>query len=291
MDTIPIVIFHIGNQIYFQKCVAINSKRNKVYVIGDDSNKDLFTNNVNVTFVHINELYSEEMEEFKKYYVHYDFTVSIRILLLWFSCIFYLKQFFIKKGYTYICHVDSDCIVLEDVNTIFRNRKTLSYSLQPDEQRINPYNMTGSIHNGLLNLEFCNKFIDLCFDIYKTKTKFHLIEPKIRWHTTNHIAGGICNMTLFYLLYSEKLVENIFDTNELLYIDNEPCVFDHTISSEYGYLGRNTYKKKDNAKLILRKDDKYYFETKPFNDIIRVLSIHFQGDSKVILENINVADW
>ena len=50
---IPLYIFHLGNQLYFQKCVAINSKRNIVYIIGDDSNKDTFKDNKCVIHVHI----------------------------------------------------------------------------------------------------------------------------------------------------------------------------------------------------------------------------------------------
>jgi hypothetical protein len=291
MDTIPIVIFHIGDQEYFQKCVAINAKRNKVYVIGDDSNKDLFKSNPNVTFVHVSELYSEEWEDFKKHYLHNDVTVNIKIMYLWFSCIFYLKRFFIKYGYSYICHVDSDCIVLENVNKIFDKRKALSYSLQLEEELRNPYHMVGSIHSGLINLDFCNKFIELCFDIYKTKTKFSLIDKKIQWHKMNNVCGGICNMTLFYLLYSEKLVKDVVDLNELIYIDNEPCTFDHQLSGEYGYLGCNTYKKTNNIKTIIKHNNKWYFETQRYNDKIRTLSIHFQGYDKAILEKLNVNEW
>lgn len=63
---IPIVIFHVGNQDYFQKCVQINSKKNHVYIIGDDSNKDTFINHPNITHVHKNDLESDEIAQFKQ---------------------------------------------------------------------------------------------------------------------------------------------------------------------------------------------------------------------------------
>ena len=98
-------------------------------------------------------------------------------------------------------------------------------------------------------------------------------------------------MTLYYLLYSEKLVKDVTDLNDLIYIENESCVFDHIISSDYGYLGCNTYKKNNNIKSIKKQNGKFYFETQRYNDKIRALSIHFQGDDKAILETLNLDDY
>jgi len=136
--------------------------------------------------------------------------------------------------------------------------------------------MVGSIHNALLDLDFCNKFIDLCFDIYKYKTKFNLIQDKILWHRNNKIAGGICDMTLYYLLHSEKIVD-VHDLNIPLLINNEDCVFDHQLSRSYGYLGEQTYKLKNRIKNINKLHNKYYIEDIN-NKQVRLLSVHYQGN-------------
>ena len=206
--------------------------------------------------------------------------------------VFFLKQFFIMNTkYPSVFHIDSDCIILENVDSIFHNNNknnknvSIAYSLQTHCQSRNMFHMVGSIHNALLNIDFCDAFIQLCFDIYKTKTKFHLIEPKINWHTIKKIGGGICDMTLYYLLYASALLNNIRDLNNPITLHDEPCVFDHQFSSSYGYLGENTFLKTTNRnKKLMTRDDKYYLCTTQ-NTVVRLLSIHYQGHNKQLLAN------
>jgi hypothetical protein len=148
--------------------------------------------------------------------------------------------------------------------------------------------MVGSIHSSLLNTEFCSKFIQLCFDVYENKTKFHLVEPKIRWHRENRIPGGICDMTFYYLMYSEKIVD-VTDLNERMVVNTEPCVFDHQVTGPYGYLGENTYTMSGAFKDLYNCNNKFYIMTTT-NILVRALSLHFQGKSKQILINLNVKD-
>ena len=206
--------------------------------------------------------------------------------------IFYLKQLILTRGIDQIIHLDSDCIIMDDVNTIFQslnsslNNIKVGYSVQTFAQQHNPYHMVGSVHGSLLNLDFCNKMIELCFDIYENKSKFHLIESKVNWHRNNNHPGGICDMTIYYLISSTNLVE-VSDFNKTYTIDNELCTFDHQIYGNYGYLGSNTYKTiGDGKKKLIKQNNKYYFETVN-GDLIRVLTIHFQGEyAKYILENL-----
>lgn len=138
-------------------------------------------------------------------------------------------------------HTDSDCVILENVNRLFNNPTHIAYSIQKME---NKFYMVGSIHNALLNIDFCNKFIELCFDIYLTRSKLHLINNKMQWHKTTGTPGGICDMTLYYLLYSEKIIENIIDLNMPISFLGADVIFDHNVSDSYGYKGDNTFKKK-----------------------------------------------
>jgi hypothetical protein len=80
--------------------------------------------------------------------------------------------------------------------------------------------------------------------------------------------------------------------NELHYINNEPCVFDHAVYNAYGYLGQRTYKASDEhgKKKLIKKEGKHYFETVN-GDLVRALSIHFQGEwAKWILETLDNLD-
>ena len=281
--SIPIVIFHTrGNQSYFRSCVENNSINNIVYLIGDDSNKLSFVNNPNVHFCHIDGLETEESNQFKDCFVNYS-SNNREYEMYCFLRIFYLREFIKKTGKPWVFHIDSDCLVLCDVNHIFaESSPSISYSIQNME---NPFHMVGSVHNGLLNTEFCDKFIGLCFDIYKNKSKFELIDRKLQWHKKNSVPGGICDMTLYYLLKSENLLCSVTDLNSPIIIEGEQSIFDHNISDAYGYLGEDTYAKLNGVKIIARDGKKFYFK-KNDGTFIRTLSLHFQGGAKRILETI-----
>jgi len=283
--SIPIVIFHTGGAPdYLVSCVNISSKSNQVYLIGDDSNQSTFSNTPNVRFFHINDLSTTEIDQFKRCFVNYssnDATYEMNCFLR----VFYLKSFFEKTGLDWAFHTDSDCIVLENINKIFNSDiKTVAYSIH---RTTNEFHMSASIHNALLNRDFCNIFVELCFDIYQSKTKFGLIERKIQWHQETGMPGGICDMTLYYLIQSERMISPIIDLNEPLEYDGSHIVFDLHYSESYGYNGDYTYAMEDWHKQIVKRDGNCYFTLKDAADQeIRAASIHFQGqNAKRVLEN------
>ena len=285
MVEIPLFIFHLGNQEYFKKCIEINSKFNKIYLIGDQSNKELA--NKNVIHYDINNFNTTNINNFKNCFTNYSsnpFNYELNCYLR----IFYLKELMKLTNIYNFFHLDSDCILIEKIKNIQFNTD-ICYSLQGLSQKRNKFHMVGCIHNGLINNVFCDTFINLCFDIYGNKTKFNLIEPKIRWHKENNIPGGICDMTLYYLLHSEKLIE-VTDLNNIINVNNEECVFDHNITSPYGYMGENTYKIMNGIKELVMHNNKYYVKTED-NKNIRLLSLHFQGNAKQILQQLNASQF
>jgi len=281
---IPVVIFHVGgNQPYFVNCVNVSSQNNIVYLVGDDSNQHTFKNNNKVRFFHINDLSSPDTEKFKQCFVNYSGN-NHNYEMYCFLRVFYMKILLEKTDIPWMFHTDSDCVILEDVNTIFSQPFRTAYSIQNME---NKYHMVGSIHNSLIDIDFCNKFIQLCFDIYDNRSKFHLIDEKIQWHRNTRTPGGICDMTLYYLLYSQHLIDNIVDLNEPFTIVGEDCIFDHNISDAYGYKGKNTYEKQNGIKVLFKQPNGYYFKTTD-GRLIKTISIHFQGNAKRLLENFSI---
>ena len=288
-EQIPIIIHHTGgNQDYLQSCVKINSQNNKVYLIGDDVNKSAYAGNKNVEHVHINDLNCEEITDFKRHFVNYS-SNNHAFELNCFLRVFYLKQLILLKKLNRVFYVDSDCIVLDNISEIMRKCPSIKigYSVQTFTQENNPFHMSGCIHNSVINLDFCNKYIEFCFDIYKTKTKFHLIEPKVNHHKTN--SGGICDMTIGYLGYTHNIFnEPITNMNDIFMIDGEECTFDHNVNDPYGYLGVNTYQTEWNqnisrwceVKKIQIENNKYYATTNMGNKRIRLLTLHYQGGAK-----------
>jgi hypothetical protein len=284
---IPLYIFHIGDQEYFKKCVEINSLKNKVYIVGNDTNKDLFKKNDNVVHIHVKDIDNGEVNRLKNCFVNYS-SSDINYEIKCFLRVFYLKQLMLITGINSFFHVDSDCIIYENISEIFNQNPHVknAYSLQKNYEKTNPHHMVGCIHNGLMSLELCEVFIKLCYDIYENKSKLNLIQNKINYHKQQNIGGGICDMTFFWLIYSEKFCE-IHDLNDIIFFENEKCTFDHNINIDYGFLGDGTYKKFNNIKSIINKDNKKYAITNS-GEMIRLLSIHFAGGAKKILETLPI---
>jgi hypothetical protein len=119
------------------------------------------------------------------------------------------------------------------------------------------------------------------------KSRLHLVEGKINWHKTTGMGGGICDMTLCYIITEEGLVENVKDTNDIIMLDGEQCVFDHNISVSYGFSGENTFVQDPRRlKMITKKDGKYYAKTTTGSDV-RLLSMHFSGGAKQVLTSLD----
>jgi hypothetical protein len=270
MIPIPVIIFHVGNQDYFKKCVELNRQHNDVIIIGDDSNSSMLNH------INMNTLDDTNIKRFRKCFINYS-TNGHDYELFCFLRVFYIREYLLKHNINKIFHLDSDCVLFDNISEMFKDESVV-YSIQNVE---NPYHMVGSIHNALIDLNFCDTFIQLCFDIYENKSKFHLIDEKMKWHKKNNVPGGICDMTIYYLMTKLLTVKdiNLFSNK----------VFDHNISSPYGYLGENTFKMNNGIKVILKKD-KYYFQTNTKNvkksKDLEVMSMHFQGNKKQLLFQI-----
>jgi hypothetical protein len=182
-----------------------------------------------------------------------------------------------KMGLHRIVHVDSDCVFLTSANELADAFSEIDCGLSIQQLPDQPFHMAACIHNSFLTLEFCEVFIQLCYDVYQNKSKFSLIEPKIKWHQDNRIPGGICDMTLCYIIWGQDMVPNLTDLNETRLYNNDLCVFDHNIQSPYGFAGPFTYMVLPNGmKSVTVKDGKFYATTVN-KEQIRLLTMHFQG--------------
>ena len=160
-------------------------------------------------------------------------------------------------------------------------KKEIAYCLN---KNFHKFRMSHSIHSGLLNINFCDKFIDLYQDIYINKTKLYLIQEKINYHTDKNlnkfINGGICDMTLYYLLVKE----NILDVQNLLE-PNQNTVFVNNINNGEGYNNKDQYFTLNNILKINLQPDSITINDKHSNKSYNLNNIHFQGISKQLLNN------
>lgn len=287
-SSIPIVIFHSGIQDYFINCVNLNSLKNKVYVIGDESNTNIFNNNKNVIHIHKSTLHFDQINLFINSFINYS-TNNSHLEMICFIRVFYIKKLMELENIDRICHLDSDCVLLGKIDEVFKHINTNAY-LITNETYLENKNISnsGSIHTSLLNIDFCEKFIQLCLDIYHNKNKFYLIEPKINYFQTNNLPGGVCDMTLYYLLYSEKIVD-VYNLLDVHVINYENCLCDDNINDCKGHCFkmRNNFKMKHGKKELIYKNNKIYIEDSD-GDNIRMLTLHFQGGAKYMLTDRNM---
>jgi len=280
---IPVVISHSGDDAYFKAVVIIAAQKNPVFIIGDEANEYIFGAIDNVQHVHKSTLYTERLRAFEASFVNYS-SNSHEEELRCFRRVFLVYQLMIVKGYTQVFHLDSDCVLLEDISSIFPVAPAIpliAYAMMPN---YHPFFMAGCIHNALLSVAFCEAFSTLCEDIYINRSKFSLIAPKIEWHQQNKVGGGICDMTMYYLLQSENIV-SVLDLNQAFNIHSEICIFDHNINIEFGPAGDQTFVLKNGLKKVIRKNEKYYCETKG-GELVRAITLHFQGGAKKFISAI-----
>lgn len=273
VNDIPVVIVHRSYKEYLKINLLITGLKNKIYLIGDTEIENLGRLD-NVTFININKYEKLPMikESYDKF-INYS-SNSKQFEWLCFERIFIINFFMKEFNFERIFHIDSDNILLKDINT-YPFEKKIAYCITKNWHK---NRMSNSVHNGLLNLDFCDKFIDLFNDIYINKSKFHLIEEKINYHKEE--KGGICDMTLYYLLVKEKIlnVQNLLTPkNNIVFINN--------INNGEGEESKEQYELNNNIINININNNKCFVYDKIHKKNLEIFNIHFQGTSKRLLNS------
>lgn len=278
MTSIPIVIIHTGYKEYLKVNLEITGKNNKIYLIGDETLKPL-DNIHNVNLIDINQYRNTEfINELRKAFVNYS---SNGETFEWFCFerIFILKLFLKDKNLERAFHMDSDNILMKDINT-YPFEKEIAYCIPVNTE----YRMTALVHCGLLNSHFCDEFIQLYKDIYVTKEKFNLISDKVDFHYDKdnkcYVNGGICDMTLYFLLNENK----ICDVQNLLLPKNK-LVFINLLCSAEGGESKTQYAMSNQIISIKSLNKTNYVNDKINNTIYELFNIHFQGTEKKRMDN------
>jgi len=263
---IPIVLFHLGNASYIHSTISqLRRISNHIVLIGDETNRGA---NVNV-HVHYNTLRSPELDEFERHFVNYS-TNSAEIERICFSRVFYIRAWMERTGHRGCVYLDTDCVLLRPPEEVFRSGLAYVYN---DYASDDPSKMAATIHASFLTYEFTVKFQQLCRDVYVTKSRFSLIEPKIRYHRETGAPGGICDMTFYYLLTKEMPVVKLLD------LQPDGSTFDDNINDTLGFLGKHTFVLKDGRK-VLRKTGPIIEALCTDGAWVRLNNLHFQGGAK-----------
>jgi len=273
--TIPLIIHHIGNPTYFQRSAEVNSQYNTVIVLGDETNRDVKCSRHLIAA----DYETPDLSEFCDCFVNYS-TNPADFERRCFERMFILHEFMQREGLDRVFYADSDCVILENIDKIFSLYPSINTAISATHT--NTGSICSSVHNSLLTLAFCAKFIEMCKQMYCTKEKAHVLADIYAKHQG---PGGICDMTLYGLMCEED--GRIFDLNVPLLIDGELSVFEHNINTGYGWLGNQTFITHGDKKHIVNSNGKCYAFLN-CGTPIRLLSLHFSSSAKKFLPNFDV---
>ena len=270
------VIVHMGYTDYLEKNLMITSKTNRIYLIGDESVRHLGKIE-NVIFVNIEKyLTTSRIDNYKKNFTNYSYNNG-QFELFCFMRMFIIQDFLKDYGFDKIFHIDSDNVLLHDVNRYpFTKSNAMVINDNSDELR-----MSNSIHSSLITPLFCDTFEQLYNDIFVNKSKFNLIEKKIKHHNTIK-KGGICDMTFYYLMEQSKNID-IQNLSEPVTMNDEQYVFINNINNGEGYKSRNQYKMNGDY-IDISNENRIYDKIE--NNKYNLFNLHYQGQAKELLSKI-----
>ena len=272
ISKIPAVVIHRGDKSYLKYSLEISSKNNDVVLIGDTDLSKYSQLNNKIHFVNIKKYENDEsIVAFKKHFKNYS-TNDAEFEWRCFERVFIIQKFMKEYKVSKVFHMDSDAVLLVDINKL-NYEKQCGY-LTPTIQ--DNHRMDSSIHFSLLDINFCIKFQKLYEEIYVSGNKLNLIKQKIDFHNLNSLKGGICDMTLYYLLKVEKYIDPQNFMREVKDLNQEEYVFLNNINIGEGFYGINNYVMKGKFIKISNKS----VEDKIQNKKIKIAGIHFQGVAK-----------
>lgn len=276
----PVVIVHFGNQNYVKKCLQETIRHNpgNVILIGNDSNEGM-CKEIGAKHVHIDTIpVSMERQHFCDNFKNYS-SNNHQFELLCFLRWYFMYEFMIAYDKDRIIHTDSDVALLCG-SSVWENVKTGTFIAHEYDDK--PFRMSNCIHTSVLTRNYIKSFIDLCHEVYVSKTKQHLITGKVDYHKTH--AGGICDMTLTYLLNQQKMnISNLMDPSKGIGI-----IMNHIKTNE-GDLGTGQYEMIDGLLTIYKTDNSHYLYDKIRMKYTLLQNIHFQGASKRLLDTHNIS--
>jgi hypothetical protein len=278
-NDISTVVVHDTNSSYLETSLKISSTYNKVFLIGGESVKYLEKFD-NVTFVDINKYF--ERAKFKRYKEKFEYfgDKNTEIYFFWFIRVFLIYEFLKDNNIDKVFSCDSDNILLKNIN---------SYPFEAENAICIPpvweeYYFASSIHAGLISQEFCQNYEMLYEDIFINKSRFNLIENKLRYH--EHHPGSVTDMTLYHFMVEMKLfkIQNLL---EPVFVDNKLHTFMHNLSSAEGPESRKQFKtSKGRIKIYSSKKmlSNMIYDLKN-KDYLHLYNIHFQGSAKSLITN------
>lgn len=273
--SLPIIIFHMGNQNYVHLCLLQAKKYNdNVILLTDVPNSYNHTGATCIDF----KKYCNRIDEFQKLYRHFStnsYQQELICIIRWIIIYNYMKEFKIKRAF--IC--DSDVFIYDNITNIDKD-----YLSSYDFMLCSSHSKDVTGGQSIWNFSNLQNFVIFCFKFYKQQL------PNIeKWHKSYKAPGGICDMTLlYYYAHNQETFVGLqlptFPTidNDLTQIFDNTLTFDLHLATHGNHLYPEDYEvdnitKNKKVKFINKKP---YCFNKRLNKDIRFILLHFQGGNK-----------
>ena len=277
METIPVIIFHIGNQEYVHLCLKqALYYGNNVHILTNNPSQFPYNGITAIPY----QKYTSSSKKFELLYKHFStnsYQLELICIVRWIYIYEYMKEQNIKKAF--IC--DSDVLLYANISDIVQTYLTEDMYLCSSGSK----NITGG--QSVFTLEKLREFVTFVFHFYQTQ-----ITNIKKWKSSYRENGGICDMTLlYYFAHNEtefvglRLPNYPYFKNDLTSIFNDEFTFDLHIGVSGNHPHPNDYEMVENRKIIVTENKKAYCYNKRLNKKIRFILLHFQGNNKYLMRN------
>jgi len=234
----------------------------------------------NVEYVDISR-YSQQpgIQELKRYFVNH--SPNPGHFEWWcFQRIFVLKYFCEERKLNRVFHMDSDNIMLYDVNT-YPYQEENAYQIMHNYET---WRIGNSVHAGVVSLNMCNAFMKLYKEVYINKLHNYYVSGKIEQYRQGKRGDGVSDMTFYYILQKEGRIK-AQDLSIPMIIGGKKYVFLNNVNTGEGYASSDQYEMAgDIIKIIKNREGEYMIYDKIHKEYHIIYNIHFQGIGKRYLE-------
>lgn len=273
MSSIPIIFIHFGPARFLKWAIDqahYSNPKSSIFLIGDLSNQNISkkANHILISS------YEERTKRLKQVYKHHSsnsFEYEYFCIKRWFL----LYEFMEEHNLDWVFALDSDVMLYGAIQPFFEKNiysKNYEAALCIPEQKHESYMWSASAGTAFVSKRFLKGYCDFVIDTYENKP--YLLQPKISYHLSNNVYGGVCDMNFFYL-YSLERIDQVYN---LLVPNSEKEVFDGGISSSMNF-------KPNEFPLINGLKNVKFKKKKPIctntaGEEINFMVLHFHGSTK-----------
>lgn len=282
MESIPTIIFHIGNQEYVHLCLKQALYHgNNVHILTNNPSQFQYNGITAIPY----QKYTSLAKKFELLYKHFStnsYQLELICIVRWMYIYEYMKEKNIQKAF--IC--DSDVLLYANISDIVETYLNEDMYLCSSGSK----NITGG--QSIFTLKKLEDFVSFVFHFYQTQI------PNIqKWKSSYRENGGICDMTLlYYFAHNEsnfvglRLPNYPYFKNDLTAIFNDEFTFDLHIGVSGNHPYPSDFEMVEKRKNIVIEDKKAYCYNKRLNKQIRFVLLHFQGNNKSLMRKYYVLE-